>query len=380
MTDHIYRAKKRSGFTLVELLVVIAIIGILIGLLLPAVQAAREAARRMQCTNNLKQLGLSLQNYHDICNSFPARQWAKVTAGNTSAQWGALYSLLPYMEQSATYNQVEGDIKTKERATPKPNDVAADSRSSSAFNTLQIEGLYCPSDENAKPITNGPTAATTGTNYMLCNADIVLVNTAMDHSFHSDHYSADQIMNRAVFHCNVWQSMSSILDGTSNTIAMSESVASPSFESSSAPVELKGGISACPGVYGGNHDVDPTACIKKRNSVKSFKIDNPVRSLRGKRFGDGTMSMVAFNTCLPPNSPSCSRSDLWGWGFYSANSEHSGGVNTVFVDGAVRFISDTINCGDLTQKPKPREYYSGKSPFGIWGAYGSIAGSETEAL
>lgn len=372
---------KRKGFTLVELLVVIAIIGILIGLLLPAVQAAREAARRMKCTNNMKQLGLSLQNYHDVQHAFPARQWAKVTAGNTSAQWGAFYALLPYMEQVAAYSQIESDIKIKEKATPKPSDVAADTRASSAFATLQIEGLYCPSDENASPITNGPGAATTGTNYMLCNADIVLVNTSMDHNSSPDHYSATQIMNRAVFHCNVWQSMSSIIDGTSNTIAMSECVASPAAEWGTAPVQLKGGISFCSDVYGGANNINPTACLKKRNTVEPNQIDNPVRSLRGKRFGDGAMGLIAFNTILPPNSPSCSRTaDFWGWGFYSASSQHSGGVNAVCVDGSVHFISETIDCGDLTQMPKPKVYFSGASPFGIWGAYGSIAGGETKTL
>src|SRR5262245_42441532 len=87
------------GFTLVELLVVIAIIGILIALLLPAVQTAREAARRGQCTNNLKQIGLSLHNYHDSRNSFPA------TSGFARG-WGLIPVMLPYIEQQALYNQI----------------------------------------------------------------------------------------------------------------------------------------------------------------------------------------------------------------------------------------------------------------------------------
>ena len=104
---------RKRGFTLVELLVVIAIIGILIGLLLPAVQAAREAARRMQCTNNLKQIGLALQNYHDTNGTFPPMRTSPSKDGMWAA-WGCVsfyVPLYPFMEQSARYQAVmaEGD-------------------------------------------------------------------------------------------------------------------------------------------------------------------------------------------------------------------------------------------------------------------------------
>ncbi|MBQ7813030.1 MAG: DUF1559 domain-containing protein, partial [Thermoguttaceae bacterium] len=105
--------KPNQGFTLVELLVVIAIIGILIGLLLPAVQAAREAARRMQCTNNLKQLGLAVQNYHDTNNALPAARsmlgkCGYIHNGSKSAGggFGALVHMLPYVEQNAVYTEI----------------------------------------------------------------------------------------------------------------------------------------------------------------------------------------------------------------------------------------------------------------------------------
>jgi prepilin-type N-terminal cleavage/methylation domain-containing protein/prepilin-type processing-associated H-X9-DG protein len=96
--------QHRSGFTLVELLVVIAIIGILVGLLLPAVQAAREAARRMQCSNNLKQMGLALHNYHDTFNRFPGNTGSLPTDNRTGASW--LVQILPQLEQTAAYNQL----------------------------------------------------------------------------------------------------------------------------------------------------------------------------------------------------------------------------------------------------------------------------------
>ena len=106
---------KKNAFTLVELLVVIAIIGILVGLLLPAVQAAREAARRMQCTNNLKQMGLALHNYHDANRRFPAGGNWKTPAGVVAGRgnrplrgngWAWTTAILPYIEQSSVYNQL----------------------------------------------------------------------------------------------------------------------------------------------------------------------------------------------------------------------------------------------------------------------------------
>ena len=101
------QAKKiRTGFTLVELLVVIAIIGILVGLLLPAVQAAREAARRMQCSNNLKQLGLAAHNYHDAFKSFPLSEIFRTGSAST---WGYGVFILPFIEQSALHTQLQPD-------------------------------------------------------------------------------------------------------------------------------------------------------------------------------------------------------------------------------------------------------------------------------
>src|SRR5690349_22014314 len=98
----------RRGFTLIELLVVIAIIAVLIALLLPAVQAAREAARRIQCTNNLKQFGLALLNYSDVNNSLPMQGTFKV--GSTFTGYSAHTRILPYLEQGNLYNAVNYDI------------------------------------------------------------------------------------------------------------------------------------------------------------------------------------------------------------------------------------------------------------------------------
>lgn len=110
MLFYSFRRSSRRAFTLVELLVVIAIIGILVGLLLPAVQAAREAARRMQCQNNLKQMGLALHNYHDTYNSFPGGTTINGPCCGTPAQMTWAIAILPFIEQSSIYNQYDSRL------------------------------------------------------------------------------------------------------------------------------------------------------------------------------------------------------------------------------------------------------------------------------
>lgn len=128
------RAKR--GFTLVELLVVIAIIGILIALLLPAVQAAREAARRSQCSNNLKQIGLALHYYHDSNNAFPFTYWHAVVGSTTMTRSTVLARLLPYLEQRALYDCIDFRI----------NDSGQKTTTGTQIQTVPVAAFLCPSD------------------------------------------------------------------------------------------------------------------------------------------------------------------------------------------------------------------------------------------
>lgn len=139
-----------TGFTLVELLVVIAIIGILIALLLPAVQAAREAARRAQCTNNLKQFGLALHNYHDTYNCFPMGWMIEDDLGGYISGWGWQVFLLPFIEQGALYDTIDPnhldlyDVYTDTSGTPEFRSILR----------TDIEGTRCPSDDTKSPNPN----------------------------------------------------------------------------------------------------------------------------------------------------------------------------------------------------------------------------------
>jgi prepilin-type N-terminal cleavage/methylation domain-containing protein/prepilin-type processing-associated H-X9-DG protein len=142
------KSKRRAGFTLVELLVVIAIIGILVGLLLPAVQAAREAARRMQCSNNLKQLGLAMHNYHSAFNKLPFSASPQIGAVGTrqrGVSW--IVRIMPYIEQNNVYSGLEfaGDFTMQDGLTPIVN--------FNLLNNLRVPGLECPSSPLPKTQT-----------------------------------------------------------------------------------------------------------------------------------------------------------------------------------------------------------------------------------
>jgi prepilin-type N-terminal cleavage/methylation domain-containing protein/prepilin-type processing-associated H-X9-DG protein len=137
---NVFSSRRRSGFTLVELLVVIAIIGILIALLLPAVQAAREAARRAQCNNNLKQIGLALHNYHDTFKSFPPG-W--VYFGSNQPEFGWAVFSMPFMEQKPLYDAIDPNVR-------KLRDLFKTGAAQADIDLLQtvVDGYKCPSDDS----------------------------------------------------------------------------------------------------------------------------------------------------------------------------------------------------------------------------------------
>lgn len=359
------RAKSFSrGFTLIELLVVIAIIAVLIALLLPAVQQAREAARRSQCKNNLKQFGIALHNYHDTFRIFPIRQGGSGVrdpgsvaglADHHRNRLSANIRLLPYLDQSSAYNAIySGTLDA-----PWTN---------SARWKVEHPAFMCPSDPAmTEPTDNNRKLGLT--NYVYCSGDSLVMS--QNPCCRGGNQTQIPTPSRGIFSYMLAYGVKDITDGTSNTIAMSETV---------RPINARAF-----GMVAVISSTSPTACAALFNkaglaynaSATMFTAD----TARGFRWGDGAGYFVGFATVLPPNSASClynSAEQHWDNALYAAHSRHPGGVHVLMADGAVRFVTENINTGNTATVP-PRYDAQGPSPYGVWGALGTRMGGETNA-
>ncbi|MDR0335551.1 MAG: DUF1559 domain-containing protein [Planctomycetaceae bacterium] len=380
-----------KGFTLVELLVVIAIIGALIALLLPAVQAAREAARRMQCSNHLKQIGIALHNYHDVNKVFPAGAYKfgrynintmNATSGQTGFSAGGVgihpmnttLALLPFIEQQSRYDQIYRHAF--DTTTPLLNDVI----SIWEGNYGTISPLLCSSDPNSKlPGYNGTSPGIAKSNIVYCMGDgMGNIDAPYLHSNYRN-VATRRCENRGMFHLFHWKSTADCPDGTSNTLACAERCTTEIGEDNLVKVGLYPGTAAMreSNTATNPSSMIPNLCLQNAVSAGNRTILNGFVSnyWSGGIFYSGRSSCNSFHSVLPPNSPSC-MSDTVAVLVITPTSYHSGGVNTAMMDGSGRFISDAINCGDLTRK-RPVE---GKSPYGIWGALGTPSGGETTSM
>ncbi len=358
------RVSKR-GFTLVELLVVIAIIGVLVGLLLPAVQSAREAARRLQCTNHLKQFGLALHNYADTYKKFPAGSGG-TSAGHPNGnnnRINAMVGLLPFVEESALYNMVQSP-QTFGTFNFNPGGSSPwDSNYELWGGQFQVKGMNCPSDSPQGDLRNGRWAGgrSATTSYSFC---------------HGDHQTGirDQgaYQRRGMFGTRSYTSFGSITDGTSNTMAISERCFAKGTRSVFGhALEGLTGITA-----------NPALCLAQINrATREFLASVPNCGAGtcisgyftgGTRAYDGMPIYSGYNAVLAPNSPSCLTGNINTTGVMSAQSWHTGGVNVVFGDGSVRFVSETIDAGNSGAP----ESLTGPSPYGTWGALATISGGE----
>ena len=386
----------RRAFTLVELLVVIAIIGMLVALLLPAVQAAREAARRMQCSNHIRQLVLALHNYHDTHNEFSAGWWQTKLPSNRHEWINGIAMLLPYMEQAQVYSLI---VETPNR---NPWDVANDPGNNNVSPYISpIPTLVCPSD-GARFTGN----STQPTNYRMNRGDLP---TNTDWNGNDRHH-------RGLFGSGGHSpmTMASIGDGTSNTMAFAEGV----VMTSSNRNQVIGGVAmqreTAPDQQAGMA-VRPINWLNVRGTGKSFAdgvvvctgYDNEQQSRGlGRRWGDARSTLSGVWTILPPNSPTVNRQQNAGdnpetWSIVPPSSNHPGGAATVAADASYRFVTNSV---DTSSNPPPRKsgitatglslaygelasvnsdgdvrLYSGPSPWGVWGAYGSRSGGESAA-
>ena len=369
---------SRNAFTLVELLVVIAIIGILIGLLLPAVQSAREAARRMSCTNNLKQYALSLHTYHDVNNVFPAGRGGPTAtrASNTNPDtnsnhtWGPAVFILPFIEQAARYEgysllskgQFPGTtyVPAAFYTTDTPTEFAE-------FFGRRISAFECPSD----PVASQP--GYPGGNWYKdnCkNARISYVHSFGD-LYNNNHTVAANKNTRGMFGNLIWFGFDACTDGTSNTIFLSETATSTEDES----VLIRGGNVYVSGLTG-NIGVCYNTVVDSYTMKAGSTI---VKAQRGVFIFDGRVACAGFSTIYPPNGPSCAALASYTHGVWPPTSYHTGGVNGAFGDASVKFISNTIDTDKIIGVAS-LQTADGASPFGVWGALGTKAGGESKSL
>lgn len=378
----------RPAFTLVELLVVIAIIGVLVALLLPAVQSAREAARRTQCTNKLKQLALAVHNYHDTYDALPAGQCGPYgPTTDNYYRFSIFIGIASFLEQGAFYDEITsidlGANWWSAGATVSTTSPVHRSRMTPSF-------LYCPSDNWAG--SQGYNVVS-GTNYRYNLGDNPVAAVYIAPT--SSAVSARTIGHRGPFGYYTFYNLSVVSDGTSNTLMFSERclVKGGYVAGNSASRKVKEAWVAdtAGGGIGFTTGTDPRYLLRRNdcrvlgNSGGEYNVSGTlaISSSCGTNWLVGAPLHTTFVTVLSPNSASC----YYNGGHYNAlatpTSNHLGGVNCALMDGSVRFIAENVDDGPYTNErflPPDAGRVSGESPFGIWGAYGSVSGGESNKI
>jgi prepilin-type N-terminal cleavage/methylation domain-containing protein/prepilin-type processing-associated H-X9-DG protein len=367
----------RRGFTLIELLVVIAIIAVLIALLLPAVQSAREAARRAQCTNNLKQIGLALHNYHQTNNVFPQGQSESpsslppVTGYSGWTEWSAQAEMLNYIEQVPLYNAINFNYCGGWNYGAYAN--------VSAYNAV-ISSFICPSDTNTDKggppgntvaavngwggnasyppnINNyrGSIGTTTSrynwppnAGYACCTPDPLNVQGGTPNQ---------KPATTGMFVYWFSYGIADATDGTSNTIIFAESLVGDASNNTGAFAHRNNSVTGVGGAAPAAEFYDASSVSYQGVIVpaitacsQAMQLNQGVVTDNGNRWGWGNVGITLFNTVVTPNGAPWNdcRDDCQGCSpdnsmFSTAQSNHSGGVNVLLADGSARFIKNSIN-------------------------------------
>jgi prepilin-type N-terminal cleavage/methylation domain-containing protein/prepilin-type processing-associated H-X9-DG protein len=365
--DLYVRQRGRAGFTLIELLVVIAIIAVLISLLLPAVQSAREAARRAQCVNNLKQIGLAMHNYHTGMGVFP--MGSSIAPQNNSpglaqsiwSAWSAQSLMLGFLEQGPLYNACNFSWAVLDGSNFSGNaNVAAASDCNQTVLFTNLSMFMCPSDPNVGQRQNNNSYAAS---YGATTTGLYNWTAGPGAPYTMGESAAD---STGLFTIGQSYGLNSCTDGSSNTVAYSEALVGDANGSEFA------GNTSNPSRYRGNYitgSVTSAAGAEKMLNVNTnpkivfqslaecagaFKTSlTAIQDDRGFRWSIGTTGWTMFNTVQVPNDSQypmggCRDGGTPGQfpndGFtYGASSAHPGGANVLFGDGSVKFIKSSIS-------------------------------------
>ena len=321
MTGAIVRSKgRRAGFTLIELLVVIAIIGVLAALLLPAVQSAREEARRAQCVNQLKQIGLALHNYHAALEGFPVgflTPSGPVPASTSPSQyrWSALAQLLPYLEQGALGNALNFDFPIAHRPEGSGSPFWPFYPENASAMGTRVGLFLCPTDDAGGPLEgSGPT------NYTFNAGD-------GGNGGDADGANGVFVMSRSI-------GIAAIRDGSSTTAAVSEQllgIPGPYSQTTPTPVPRPSSRALARVASSTLSDLE---CAEAPRGWMLHK---------GASWWDGNYQNTLYNHHRTPNDPGNDCITYHNPGWKTARSLHPGGVNLLYCDGHVGFVRDAID-------------------------------------
>jgi Protein of unknown function (DUF1559) len=346
------------NFKLRDIFVLTFAVAVLFALVVPAIMAAREQARMMQCSGHLKQLVLAIHNYHDTYKRLPCAMGGTdgsplvSNAGSVSGFVG----FMPFLEASPFFHDLMTGTPPGVPAGGSAPWIAGPTKTN--FWDTNFPYFVCPSELTSKP----KPAEYGATNYAFCWGDSVA--SILD--------IPDRLPTRGPFQARVYKRFADVKDGLSNTLAFGEIARK-------APSPKHGVVAIAQGI-----DQDPALCVAQFEGTRFVKGTKFVKSAqrRGGRWCDGRPYYTGFTTVLSPNSLSCTTTDADGtWGIYSASSNHKGVVQVGFLDGGCRVISSSIDCGSPKTVPPDAAQRAGEnleSPYGIWGAIGTIASGDAK--
>ncbi len=413
---------RRPGFTLVELLVVIAIIGVLVGLLLPAVQAVREAARRMSCSNNFKQIGLGIHNYHSAYKQLPThgsgtgspdggvapggfgntsvtRDWWTNYSDANSWRLSALVGLTPFVEQQALWEQISNpnSVNALDPVNPMADPWPPMGPTMQFLQygpwVTEIPTLRCPSDPGVGLPAQGRT------NYGACLGDSMwwsvrgsknaLNEPSGEKKPDGGYARQSRAADRGMFVPHTEAKFRDVLDGLANTIAMGELLTDlgdrdnrgtqTNNPEGNPPDDVRDNPAWCEDQ---GDQIDP-------NRPRFWAAGHAVAGVndgRGYKWADFRPNFSGVHTVHPPNAPICGGNNVGQTGMFPPSSRHQGGAHILMGDGAVIFITDSIEAGNKragmvwqngANATAPANVPGSISPYGLWGAMGTKGSKET---